>query len=116
MELTEEQKRWLFKGEFIELFEKFEEKRAEYSKLTSKLKGLKPGYHVCRYDVVVNKIVSSIVNTYPDISDTLHQITEICKEIEDIEKKLEVMRNEYEQKHKIKITYTELISDLKGEK
>lgn len=116
MELTEEQKRWLFKGEFIELFEKFEEKRAEYSKLTSKLKGLKPGYYVCKYDVVVNKIVSSIVNTYSEISDTLDQITETCKEIENIEIKLEAMRNEYQKKHKTKITYTELISDLKGEK
>lgn len=116
MELSEKQKRWLFKGEFIELFEKFEEKRIEYSKLTSRLKGLKPGYHVCKYDIVINKVISSIVNTYPEISDTLHQITEICKEIEEIEKKLEKMRNEYQQKHKKKITYTELISDLKGEK
>ncbi len=55
--LTEQQERWLFKGEFIELFELFEEKRKEYSSLTSKLKGLTPGIHVFRCDLKNGKLV-----------------------------------------------------------
>lgn len=114
--LTEQQERWLFKGEFIELFELFEEKRKEYSKLTSKLNGLTPGIHVFLCKQENNRIVKKEFNTYPEISDILHLITEICKEINDIDNKLEKMRKTYQKKYKTKITYTELVSNLKGDK
>lgn len=114
--LTEQQERWLFKGEFIELFELFEEKRKEYSKLTSKLNGLTPGIHVFRCEQENNRIVKKEFNTYPDIKETLDLINLKCAEIEDIDNKLEEMRKTYQKKYKTKITYTKLASELKGEK
>ena len=115
-ELTEQQKRWLFKGEFIELFELFEEKRKEYSRLVSDLKGLSPGLHILKYDFEKGKLVQKEFNTYPEIEITLKEINSKCAEIEDIDKKLEEMRKTYQKKYKTKITYTQLVSELKGDK
>ena len=114
--LTEQQERWLFKGEFIELFELFEEKRKEYSSLTYKLKSLIPGFHVFRYEEKNGKFIQKEFNTYPEIEIILKEINSKCAEIEDIDKKLEKMRKTYQKKYKTKITYTKLVSELKGEK
>ena len=114
--LTEQQERWLFKGEFIELFELFEEKRKEYSSLTSKLKGLTPGIHVFRCDLKNGKLVKKEFNTYPEIKITLKEINLKYEEIEKLDNKLEEMRKTYQKKYKTKITYTQLVSELKGEK
>lgn len=114
--LTEQQERWLFKGEFIELFELFEEKRKEYKSLVSDLRGLTPGIHVLRCDFEKGKLVQKEFNTYPEIEITLKEINSKCAEIEDIDNKLEEMRKTYQKKYKTKITYTQLVSELKGDK
>lgn len=113
--LTEQQEKWLFKGEFIELFELFEEKRKEYKSLVSDLRGLTPGIHVLKCDFEKGKLVQKEFNTYPDIKETLDLINLKCEEIEKIDNKLEEMRKTYQKKYKTKITYTQLVSELKGE-
>lgn len=112
MELTQKQKEWLFKGEFIELFETFESKRKEYSSLTNKLNCTKIGYHIPQFDINSGnssntKVVE--VSTYPIINDLLFKINNVCGEIEEIEKNIDKMRVKYKEIFNHDISYSELV-------
>lgn len=113
MELNEKQNRWLFKGEFIELFEEFEKKRKVYKDLTNKLSNTKIGYHIPYFDMQNNSSAkTSERNTYPIINDLLFEINDICSQVEELEKKIDEMRVRYKELFHEDLTYSELVSRL----
>jgi len=111
-ELSKEE-RWLLKGQVIEIFEEFEALQYKFKRLSSKLGAYRPSYHDIKTFQENGYFVQKSINSYDLVDELMSEINITVQKIQEIDDKLEILRNKYMKIFRTDIPYQKLILDLK---